>query len=228
MAIVDDIRAQRPDIAILSEAPPAERLRGLTEAFGAGWSTVWSEHPPGATYWYRLAVYSRWPVRSAGVVHVRNGVAMDVRVERPGRAVHILVVDGESRVMQLRTPFLEDIAEVCRNADRAGEPYDIVAGDFNAVSRSLGFDRVCSSGGGYVVASEASTDWRGTWPMPVPLYDIDHVCVGGSARVLGCTLFANRYCDHRGQLVRLAFDERPGDRSPVPRGPSDGRVRIRR
>lgn len=203
-SIEDDILRRAPDVVILSEAPPDARLDSLARRLGPDWTSTRLEHAPGAAYWYRLVALSRWPVRDGRPVPIRNGAALDVRIDRPGRPLRILVVDGRSRPTQLRTPMLEDVAEACRRAADEGRPYDALAGDFNSVARSVGFDAVRSAAGGYEAASRSSIGWRGTWPMPLPIYDIDHVWARSTLRVLRCDLFANLACDHRGQFVLLA------------------------
>ena len=207
-SIEGTILRQRPDVVVLSEAPSAARLDSLERRLGMEWSSARLGHDPAKPFAYKLAVLSRWPVRREAMVPIRNGIAADIRVERPHRPLRLLVVDGESKVTKLRTPMLDDIAEACRRATTTSSPFDVVVGDFNALSRSLGFDVLRSAAGGYALASCASTGWRGTWPMPMPVYDIDHVWVHAETRVLSCSLFANLACDHRGQIVRLRF---PGE-----------------
>ena len=150
-----------------------------------------------------MVVLSRWPVRGGRRVPIHNATAVDVRVERPGRPIRLLVVDGQSRVTRSRTPMLLDIARACVLSNDEGTPYDAMIGDFNAAGRSLGFDAVRAAAGGYELTSWSCSGWRGTWPMPLPVYDIDHVWVHTGCRVLACSLFANPASDHRGQFVRL-------------------------
>ncbi len=228
-SIQADILRRSPDVIVLSEAPPDARLDSLGRKLGPGWTSVRVEHDATKPYWYKLVAFSRWPVRRGKIVPIRNGTAVEVRVARPGRPIRLLVVDGQSKITQLRTPMLLDVAGACRTASEAGAPYDIVVGDFNAVERSLGFEALRSTAGGYQLASMSSTGWRGTWPMPLPIYDIDHVWVHAGGQILSCSLFANLASDHRGQLVRLTFPEggisgaraardRAGGPRPLPRG----------
>jgi endonuclease/exonuclease/phosphatase (EEP) superfamily protein YafD len=221
-SIEDDIVLNAPDVVVLSEAPPDARIESLRRRLGPEWASTRLEHAPRSSYWYKLVALSRWPVREGRRVAIRNGAALDVRIERPGRPLRLLIVDGQSRPTQLRTPMLQDVAAACRRAADEGEPYAALAGDFNAVARSLGFDAIRSAAGGYEAASRYSAGWRGTWPMPLPIYDIDHVWVGSEHPVLGCTLFANLACDHRGQLVR--FSPSPSARSTVEDGPERDRA----
>ena len=54
-------------------------------------------------------------------------------------------------------------------AHAEGKPIDLVVGDFNAVSRSIGFDALEAAGDGYRLASRSHLGWRGTWPSPLPV-----------------------------------------------------------
>ena len=80
-------------------------------------------------------------------VPVSNGAAAVVQVEHPERAVRLLFVDGQSKINRMRTPMLHDIARACSQAYNSSEPIDLVVGDFNAVSRSIGFDALEKRGG---------------------------------------------------------------------------------
>jgi endonuclease/exonuclease/phosphatase family metal-dependent hydrolase len=214
----EQILARQPDLIVLSEAPPDGWLLRTLKKTSGGWRTVHISNEPGSRYWYKPLVCSRWPLEMEGQVPVRNGVAMSVAARGRGRVVRLLVVDGMSDPRIIRTPFLEDIAAACDAAAKAGRPYDVVVGDFNSVGRSVGFDAVRSSAGGFKRASDYSRGWRATWPVPLPVYDIDHVLVRGDAAVTGCQIFSSRTLDtdHRGQYVSFALPPEP----PAATGPS--------
>jgi endonuclease/exonuclease/phosphatase family metal-dependent hydrolase len=201
------ILSRQPDLIVLSEAPPDGWIFDALNTTGGGWRTVHISNKPDQSYWYKPLVASRWPMRLEREVYVRNGAAMAVTVTVRGRPVRLLVVDGLSHVRLLRRPFLEDITTACWDATLRGKPYDIVVGDFNAVGRSIGFESVRSAAGGYRPASDYSRGWRGTWPMPLPVYDIDHVLVGSGVAVTGCDMFSSLTLDtdHRGHFVTLAL-----------------------
>ena len=103
--------------------------------------------------------------------------------------------------------MLHDLAAICTQADEDGAPVDLIVGDFNAVSRSIGFDELARSGSGYQLASRFCGGWRGTWPSYFPLLDIDHVWARAGWMILGCRLFTNFASDHRGQLVELVIPD---------------------
>jgi endonuclease/exonuclease/phosphatase family metal-dependent hydrolase len=204
----EQILTRRPDIIVLSEAPPDGWLfHSLHRIQRHGWRTVHVSSEPGRRYWYKPLVASLWPMEFGGEVPVRNGVAMSVRVTVRGRPLRLLVVDGMSDIPLLRTPFLHDVAAACDRAAQDGTPYDVVAGDFNSVGRSIGFDAVRAAAGGYRRASDYCGGWRATWPYPLPVFDIDHVLVHSGTAITACDVFSSRTLDtdHLGQFVTLAL-----------------------
>jgi endonuclease/exonuclease/phosphatase family metal-dependent hydrolase len=200
-----EILSQGGDLIVLSEAPPVDWLDQLLTDMGPGASRVQVEHEPGATTWFKLVVCSKGPLRLIRRERIANGTGMVVEAEIKGRKVRLLVVDATSNPLIPRSPRLLDVANICRRAREAGEPIDVVVGDFNSVSRSLGFDAI--EGEGYALAARSARGWRGTFPSFLPVYDIDHVFVRRELPVLGCRFFTNLASDHRGQVARLRIRE---------------------
>ncbi|WP_435008517.1 endonuclease/exonuclease/phosphatase family protein [Tundrisphaera lichenicola] len=200
-----EILDREADLIVLSEAPPDDWLDGLVASMGPGASRVQVQHGPRDSYWYKLVVCSKGPLRLVRRESIADGAGMVVEAEVRGRVVRLLVVDAKSNPLLSRTPRLLDIARACRRAREAGEPIDVVAGDFNSVGRSLGFDAIEAEG--YVLASRASRGWRGTFPSPMPVFDIDHVWVRRELPGLRDELFTNFASDHRGQVVRFGIPD---------------------
>jgi endonuclease/exonuclease/phosphatase (EEP) superfamily protein YafD len=126
---------------------------------------------------------------------------MEATVVSDKGTMRILVVDGESSPLLSRTQRLSDVLALTRAASKRGQSIDLIAGDFNAVGRSIGFDAFADKG--FRLASDRARGWRGTFPSWCPLYDIDHVWVGGYPSATECTFVTNRHTDHRGQVVRV-------------------------
>lgn len=200
----DKIMSERPDILVLSEAPRDRSLAHLLGRLGPEWSSVQVEDRPKVEYWYKLVIASRWPLHVVQEQALNSGHAMLAQVDVPGHALRVLVVDGESNPMRDRSGMLKDIAELTRAQAQAGTPIDVVAGDFNAPSRSVGFQPIWDQG--YQLAAAASGAWRATFPMFLPLLDIDHVLVRAPL-AFDCSLFTSRGSDHRGQLVRVRIEQ---------------------
>lgn len=200
-SIRSDIVARHPDVVVLSESPKDEHIRELLADLGPGWSSVRSEHPPHNTYWWRLVVCSHWPVRLDADSAITDGRVAQVTVATDAGPLRVWVVDGVSDPRLPRTPLLTDLARLVRQANAPGQGPDIIAGDFNALGRSVGFDLLADQG--YRRTSDSSFAWRGTFPSSCPLYDIDHVWVRAGVAVGESTFFTNLASDHRGQVARL-------------------------
>ncbi len=210
-AIVD----RYPDLVVLSEAPPDDWIRQLTDDLGAGASYVGIFHGPRSPHWYRMAVCSRWPIRLEETMPIPGGMAMSVTAEVSDRRLRLLVVNGASSPLRSRLPFLRAINEACRKATEGGRPYDFVVGDFNTPSRSIGFDALSAQG--YRLASWSTSGWRGTFPAWLPVYDIDHVWIAPRLRTRSCSLFNSPWTDHRGQIVRVQVGDLPAGAAREPR-----------
>jgi endonuclease/exonuclease/phosphatase (EEP) superfamily protein YafD len=208
-SIRNDIEQRNPDIAIISEPPGKNRFKLLLKQMN--WSKVMHKNTASNT----LAVCSSLPLRFERRLKIRNGKAMIAVVTVRGQSLRVLAVDGNRNMSRRhvvlsrqllprwRTPMLTDVAKNITAAHKRGQPIDIIAGDFNAISLSSGFDAFANAGGGYNLASKFSNGWRGTWKSYLPLYDIDHVWVHKSFSGLRAKLFTNLKSDHRGQLVQF-------------------------
>ena len=195
------IVGRSPDLVVLSEAPPPDWLTQLTAELGEDATYVGTFHEPGSPYWYRMAVCSRWPLRLEEKISLPGGSAMSVTAKFRGRSLRILVVDGASSPWKSRLPFLHALNEVCRKATAKKRPYDMILGDFNTPSRSIGFDELVAQG--YRLAGWSSTGWRATFPSWFPVYDIDHIWLSPGLRIVVCRFFSGPWSDHRGQVVGI-------------------------
>ena len=204
-SMVDDIIARDPDIVVLSEAPPRpEMYAGFERLPGHRFSlSVWNLN--SVEHESHIHLISRWPLHLAGPVGIVHGAAGMVVIDHPAQPIRLMVVDGQSQIHRLRTPMLHDIAEACDRMAERGEPVDLIVGDFNAVSRSIGFDEVSRAASGYHLASRSCLGWRGTWPSFFPVFDIDHIWVRSGWTILGDRLFTNFGTDHRGQWAHLSL-----------------------
>lgn len=203
-----EILSQGADLVVLSEAPPDDWLDQLAAEMGSGASRVQVENGPSDGYWFKLVVFSKGPLRLLHREPITDGAGMVMEAEVRGRKARLLVVDARSSPLLPREPRLLDIADACRRAREAGQPFDVVLGDFNTPSRSLGFDEIEAEG--YTLAARSCRGWRATFPSYLPIYDIDHVFIHRDDPLLGCRLFTNLASDHRGQVVRFRPVERAG------------------
>ena len=165
---------RKPDLVVLSEAPPRRLARSARRRPRSGRLVVGLHTTRGAP------TGIEWPCardgRSDVEKHLGSPAAsgMSVLREVRGRPLRLLVVDGIS------SPTRSRIARSCGRSRRPaarprrqGRPYDLVLGDFNTPSRSLGFAELEALG--YRLAGRSARGWRGTFPAWLPVYDIDHV-----------------------------------------------------
>jgi endonuclease/exonuclease/phosphatase (EEP) superfamily protein YafD len=204
-----EIEQRKPDIAIISEPPSKNRLNQLLKTLG--WATIMYKE----TRSNPLAVCSLWPLKFERYLKIKDADAMTVIVTVQGHPLRVLAIDaGRNMSKKLvilsrpllprwRMPMLTDIVKTIETHHAIGQPIDIIAGDFNAISHSLGFDRFADAGGGYFLASKFSWDWRGTWKSYLPLFDLDHVWIHKRFQGLRTELFTHPGSDHRGQMVQF-------------------------
>ena len=205
LRILDRLDAEQPDIVCLSEAPDIERLeRGIRKRH-ADWSVVAASNHGQASYWYNLAVISRYPVQLTGVEKLARGRLAWFDVAHPRRVVRIALVDLLSSPLSPRSPSIGQVAQRIEARAKAGEPVDLVLGDFNTPGRFLGFEALERAAGGYRRAALWSGEWRATWPSfsPLSILDIDHVWVSSRLRIRDAAFFTTLSTDHRGQRVDL-------------------------
>ena len=184
-----EILSRDPDIIVLSEAPARDGSNSSSDDLGTGADCVGIQHDPGAVtgsaWWSAHDGRSELDERHA----FPGGVGMSVTAEVRGRPIRILAVDGQSNPFRSRLPFLRAIAEPAARRPRDGRPFDIVAGDFNTPSRSLGFDDLV--GQGYRFASQSARGWRNLSRMVARLRY--RSCLGGhGCRVSWCSFSTDR------------------------------------
>lgn len=202
-SIADELAVQTPDVIVLSESPRQIARDGSDWTFAEDWSTVrWYGRMRGGYYW-SLVVSSRWPTRELWRRYLKGGVAMRIDVEMPDGPLRLLVVDGVSDPRRDRLPYLNAIADLVELAEHADEPIDVVVGDFNALSRSIGFDRYAEAPLNLRLAARHGGGWRATGPAILPVIDVDHAWLAPPMRLTGVERFTRWPSDHVGYALEL-------------------------
>jgi endonuclease/exonuclease/phosphatase family metal-dependent hydrolase len=195
---VERIREQTPDVVVLSEAPwDEDKIDSLRASLGEEWKHVvrFDYNSTRIAYWSRMRVVSRYPVTKEYSRSNSVGTLAIVRVDAP-TPMRLMLVDGLSGPNN-KAPLLDMIAGTLKSDARV----DVVCGDFNAISRSHGFEALRAMQ--YRDAANRDWSWRGTWPSAFPIYDIDHVLIAPSLAVGATHTFSNDCTDHRGRVVDL-------------------------
>lgn len=199
---ISKIVAARPDLVVLSESPDAARVDTLCQALGPAWRQAAWENTPRERYSFDLTVIAPAPLAIERQDDITGGKALTVKI---GAGLRVLVIDGLSGPTTPRLPRTNDVARLLNAATARDEPVDVVAGDFNTPARSLGFDAVEAAD--FDLASRrARGRWRGSWPVWLPLWDIDHVFISRRHAVTSADLFSASGFDHRGEIVTFVPD----------------------
>lgn len=188
------------DIIVLNEPPQDKRLDRLAKQLGEGWHLIRHHHTTGLEEDPRkrntMAILSHFPLQLDTLLDFYKGQGIVATVSYSNTPLRLLVVDGDRNLREVKIPFLADV----KKAVNKFMP-DIVAGDFNAPSHSVGFDGFEQLGTGYRLASRLSAVWRGSWIGFLPLYDIDHVWLSQRLKHKQTTFLFSWVTDHRGQYI---------------------------
>ena len=208
-SIVNEIPQHQPDIVVLNELPYRKPLQKLLDALGDTTGEEWSvvSYKKYEQYDF-VGILSPWPMQLVEKTVLRDMDMLHVRVDHPQKTMHFVLVDGLSNRRLSRIPRMVALRQYLADA---GVEVDVIAGDFNTIGRSRGFDLLREID--YQLAAEQAGVWRGSWFTReffdilwwLPLFDIDHVWLAASYQVTGAHFFTNYSTDHRGQIVDLQW-----------------------
>ena len=161
--IVEYLVAERADLYVLTDVPSAAHLGVFCDQLGPGYQSA---------MFANLAVVGRGEIRADGWLIERDGFVVQavtwVPAERP---IHLFVINLPSDIRVARDPLLREV-----NSLILRDQPDLVVGDFNAPRRSKALTELPA---GYSHAYHtAGGGWGSTWPVPVPVYALDH-CLHG-------------------------------------------------
>jgi vancomycin resistance protein VanJ len=117
-----------------------------------------------------------------------------------GREVILLLVDFTATITKSRRPAFDRLLDIVKAYE--SKPL-IVVGDFNTPVDSAHFDRLRT-----LLSSAFETAGRGyapTWPMPVPVLQLDHIWTNKHLRVIRCEHKTSIASDHRPVIADIVF-----------------------
>jgi endonuclease/exonuclease/phosphatase (EEP) superfamily protein YafD len=118
-------------------------------------------------------------------------------VEVNGHSFQCAIVDIESSIFNVRKRPLERLAGALQSL----EGPVIVAGDFNTPSDSVHFAGLTE---GFTSAwAERGAGYSATWPVPLPLMDLDQVWHNAGVAIRSFTLGWSSASDHRPVIVEF-------------------------
>lgn len=197
--VAETIRSADPDVLCLVEGTfRGRRPEELARRLGDDYTWVVTE---------RLSIASRLPVRESLAIEPRTGFLLQRAViDLPSGPVTVYNLD-------MWTPIhREDPRDFGRLAQELG-PEDgpaVLAGDFNVPRGSHQLARALD-GWQDATASEAYAGFLGTWPMPLPLLQLDYIFVRGGVRPLRVDIPWSNASDHRPVVIDFVLE---GDAAP--------------
>ncbi len=168
--VVEYLIAERADLYALTDVPSAAHVGVLRDTLGPGYAAV---------TFGNLAVVGRGDIRADGWLVNRDGFEVQTATWTPPghKPITVFVIDLPSDVRLARDPLLREL-----NALIERRQPDLVVGDFNAPRRSRALANLPP---GYRHAYQTvGSGWGYTWPVPVPVYALDH-CLHGPRIVPG-------------------------------------------
>ncbi len=184
--------AEHPaDIYVISELP--EKIRSEHVAvLGEGFSMI-RDYKLGIACKGFLDGRSKRPESHLGLIYAVCQVG--------DQAVSVLAVDLPAGLTTPRRPGLEAVAGWIEHY----QP-DLVAGDFNAPRRSSTLANLPT---GYSHAYQrVGSGWSYTWPVPLPVWAIDHCLLSPRVQPLNYTLSSSVLSDHRIQTLEFSMPDR--------------------
>lgn len=182
----------RPDVVVLSEARPskdlpfyAEKVLGLPH----------TRHDSG------ISLLSRFPFTTHAPFSPSDVLVWGVRLYAPSGELDVLCVDVPSHPLLNRVHSLRPLSRWVEN--RTDPAPLLVIGDFNTPRDSRAFSVFRAHlRHAYEIAGYG---WPYTWPVPIPLYAIDHAWVSPNVVVHRYRLRDAPWSDHRRQIFEISL-----------------------
>lgn len=184
------VRDRQPDIAGLVESYHKHRRLKFDTSMPNGYAC--SESRRGLTIVARGTVDQTEDGRLG-----RYGIYQSSRVTIDGQSFRVILVDLKSFPFLSRRPAIEALSEVA--ARYRDEPV-LVMGDFNTPYDSVHFDLLATD---FTHAfREHGSGYAATWPIPLPLMELDHVWFNDKIVATSCKHTQSKNSDHRAVELR--------------------------
>lgn len=190
--LLKTLAADRPDLVILVETKVsqdipffAQRELGLPHAF----------QDQG------MVILSRFPFEPKGTLPVANARAWWAQVETPHGPLRVVTVDIHSHPTLNRRQAAEPLAAWVDT--HAHDAPLLVVGDFNTPRDARALQPLRTHlRHAYETAGRG---WPYTWPLPVPMYSIDHAWISDHLSAHDYRLRKSSLSDHLRQVFQLSF-----------------------
>jgi vancomycin resistance protein VanJ len=201
-SIVRTMSFDRPDLVLISEPPRLDMISDI--AYHAlGMEHIFTDRG--------MTLASHYPITHLGSVPFPLGAAWHVLVETPHGPLEFVAADLVSRPDLNRHPPLQALADWI--ASRTNTWPLVMMGDFNTPHDATAFAPLRQHlQRAYEVRGRG---WPYTWPVPLPVFAIDHTWITPDITVNDYFLLVARYSDHKRQIIDLSLPPRNPDAKTV-------------
>lgn len=195
LSVFKHLRKDRPDVVILSES-----------SHGRYWAD-WGFNELGLPFAFHdqgMTLLSRFDFEPQGTIPMPNARAWRARLALPDGPLDLVLIDVLSHPTLDRRVAIDPLAKWI--AQREAKVPLLLVGDFNTPrdARSLRplrrLLRHAYEAAGY--------GWPYSWPLPMPVYSLDHTWVSDQIVVQRYRLRGAPISDHRRQVLSIAIDRR--------------------
>jgi endonuclease/exonuclease/phosphatase (EEP) superfamily protein YafD len=150
----------------------------------------------------QMLLISPHEIRDVEVISIgRHSDVAVARIERGTEVLNVALVDIISNLGYGRSEPLRRLAQVVETRD---SPPHVVMGDFNTPPESVWFAPLRQQ---YRLAFEvAGTGNRATWPVPVPVLQLDYLWISANVFVAKCHHGWTTASDHRPVMADVTID----------------------
>ena len=188
-SIVSTLTRDQPHIILISEPPRAKELPAMAH-YALGMEHLLMRGT--------MTLASHFPLENERAIPMVNGQAWAADAYTLQGPLTIVCVDLISHPNLNRKDSMNNLADWLEKNDRYPT---IILGDFNTPRDSIAFRPIRKT---FHHAYEAAgRGWPYTWPIPLPLYAIDHAWVSSEIETVAYHLMPTRYSDHKRQVMDI-------------------------
>ena len=190
------IERHQPDLVFLSECRYSDQLSNDVRN-ALGFAHTFQDQG--------MAITCRYPFEPQGTIPLISARAWWARVTTPQGPLDVVIVDLISHPYLNRQEPLDGLAAWVARHDPA-IPL-LIAGDFNTPRDARAFRPLRAH---LQHAYEtAGRGWPYSWPLPIPVYSLDHVWFSDGLRIANYRLHASHLSDHLRQVMDVEILTHP-------------------
>lgn len=186
--VLNSIKRENPDIIAVVEGGYNHRH----------WITVFPDYEQ-TDLSGQIVLLSRLPIQQVGTCRIsESGIFKRICVTYDGQPLQIVAVDIASNPFANRQEIFEKLAEQIQSWN--DQPL-LMVGDFNTTNDSVHLEALSR----YMqnAFDTAGRGYTATWPVPVPLIQIDYAWHNHLIEVNSCRYGWNEFSDHRPILLNI-------------------------